>query len=291
MSKVSFVEQFLPKAVGFGNRCGHTPDMPDLSLRFPANEGKVGKDGIRRGAIPKILGELLARLSQYYWKPSIIPSLNLANNSRRQQRSERREGCVKLLSALVKYLDLTTLKVGIPQKSGEFHGLTIPYLATHAGISFYRAGRAMRDLQKAGLVTLATRVEHDSQGGYHGVAAVKAVRQELFGIFGLVRRLKYERKSASKRQTVKKEAFEADQSTRKGSLGDLARLKAMIQGLMGEGQPKTAKATRGPVASAESLKEKEQKAKLARFRKLAKDQPELSEKELHTLLKNCMKNC
>ncbi|MEW5250885.1 hypothetical protein [Microbulbifer discodermiae] len=283
MTGASFSDQFLPKSVDFGNRCGHTPELPDLSLRLPVNGGTVSDDKKRRGGIPGILLALLGRLDQYYWKPSIIPSLNLANGSRRQQRSERREGCLKILAAMVKFLDLTTLKVGIPQTSREFQGLTIPFLASHAGLSFSRASRAMKDLQTAGLVTVATRAEPDGEGGYRGVAAVKAIRKEVFAIFGLVRRLKYERERASKRQAKKQQDWKAEQNNQKGTLGDLARVKALIQGLL---DPESKKHHSSPTGAAESIEIQKNRAKAARLRKLIEERPELTPDEVILLLKN-----
>ena len=47
----------------------------------------------------------------------------------RQQRSERREACLDLLGALVHYLDLATLRVGIPQADGSIQGLSLAFLA------------------------------------------------------------------------------------------------------------------------------------------------------------------
>ncbi|WP_299948214.1 helix-turn-helix domain-containing protein [uncultured Microbulbifer sp.] len=271
------------QALDWGNRCGHIPDMPDLSLRFPANGGTIGKDGKRRGNIPSILLKLLKRLEQYYWKPSIIPSLNIANKSLRQQRSERREGCMKILAAMIKHTDLTTLKVGTPHPSGEFRGMTIPYLASEAGISFYRASRAIKDLERSGLVTIATRAEPDGEGGYRGIAAVKAIKKQLFAIFGLEVPLKYERKSASERQKEKKKTWEAEQRAQKGTRAGMARVVALINGLLG---PDKKKYSREPVGTAESIEVQKNRAKAVMLRKLLKERPELTHEEIYQLIKN-----
>jgi hypothetical protein len=59
----------------------------------------------------------------------ILASLNLANGKDSKQRSERREACIQLLGCLIHFLDLLTLRVGIPKEDGTLRGLTVPYLA------------------------------------------------------------------------------------------------------------------------------------------------------------------
>ncbi|WP_226669019.1 hypothetical protein [Microbulbifer aggregans] len=229
-----------------------------------------------------ILTDLMTRLEQYYWKPKMIPSLNLANGSERQQRSERREGCLRTLAAMLKYLDLATLKVGVPQPNGEFQNFTVPFLASHAGLSLWRTQRAIKDLKRAGLISLTSICEPDGEGGYRGLAAVKAVKEELFAIFGLVKRLKHERDRASKRLKKKREAFQGSDN-RKGNLGDLARLKSMIQGFFDE-KPK--KRSSSPTGATESVAVQEQRARAARLRQLTEERPDLTTEQILSILKS-----
>ncbi|MGI0035190.1 MAG: replication protein RepA, partial [Nitrososphaera sp.] len=112
-----------------GNRCGHNPASP-RSFEPPE----------RHKARPGILRKLGEKLRSYYDSPAkILPSLNLANGKDSQQRSERREACVRLLSCLIHFLDLPTLRVGIPQQNGTFAGLTLPYLSNLSGLELRRA--------------------------------------------------------------------------------------------------------------------------------------------------------
>ena len=68
-----------------------------------------------RGGVPAILSTLSDRLERYLNAPAEwIPSLNAANGSRRQQRSERRIACVQLLRAMLKFCDLASLRIGVP---------------------------------------------------------------------------------------------------------------------------------------------------------------------------------
>ena len=96
-----------------GNNCGHKSNSPRWFEPPPKHTR------------PKIISKLIGEIQQYYSAPtSTIPSLNLANGSNRQQRSERREACVSVLGCLVHYLDLATLRVGIPQPDKSFNGIS-----------------------------------------------------------------------------------------------------------------------------------------------------------------------
>src|SRR5260370_16347948 len=81
------------------------------------------------GGIPRILTALIERLNDYLDDPAAwLPSLNLANGKARQQRRDRRIACVQLLRAHIKYLDLASLRVGVPQRGGGFLNLTLRFL-------------------------------------------------------------------------------------------------------------------------------------------------------------------
>jgi len=182
---------YVPRENLGGNFCGHAPLSPRFTLARPAKTGT--------GGIPHVLTLCAERLKDYYYSPrKIIPSLDLANGSERQQRSERREACVLLLTALLKYTDLTSLRVGIPTQDG-FISLTVDYIAKQTGMTLKRVERALADLKASGLVTLSQPRKRLPDGAWKGLAAVKAISRHLFAIFGLDRRLKKERAKASKR--------------------------------------------------------------------------------------------
>jgi len=145
----------------------------------------------------------MALLKSYYDNPrQIIPSLDLANGSERQQRSERREACLLLLMALLKYTDLASLRVGVPTQDG-FLSLTVDYIGKQTGMAPKRVERALADLKAAGLVIIAQPRKRLPDGSWKGLAAVKAVSRHLFALFGLGGMLKRERTKASKRLAKK----------------------------------------------------------------------------------------
>ncbi|MCP5460035.1 MAG: hypothetical protein H6971_10450, partial [Gammaproteobacteria bacterium] len=124
-----------------GNRCGHDPRAPRW---FQPPEKHAPR--------PAILRKLNEKLRGYYRRPGVLlPSLNGVNGSERQQRSERREACLDLLGGLVHYLDLATLRVGVPGDEG-FRGIPMARLAGLSGLSLRRAERACRDLVAAGII-------------------------------------------------------------------------------------------------------------------------------------------
>lgn len=214
-----------------GNKCGHRPDCPRWFEPPPQHTR------------PKIIEKIIGEIRRYYREPaSSIPSLNLANGSDRQQRSERREACLSVLGCLLHYLDLTTLRVGIPQNDTSFSGISMPFIAEKTGLSLKRAERAIRDLVRAGLITVHPLCEKISDTVYKGYAAIRTISAKLFTIFGMGGRLRYERERASARQ-------------KKRSRKDEAKNKAKIELLVGTPEPdKKTTETGGRVAELRSIK-------------------------------------
>lgn len=201
-----------------GNYCSHDPDNPVLTLAKPALVGK--------GGIPRILTLCMERLDAYFTRPKkVIPSLNLANGSTRKQRSERRESCILLLKALIKRVDLVSLRVGIPTAEG-FSCYTLDYVALDTGVALRRIERAMHDLKAAGIITVSQPREQQSDGSWKGLAAVKTISKHLFGLLGLAEMLKKERDKASKRMKQKIQGWAEELITRTSRARDSLSLKA-----------------------------------------------------------------
>lgn len=187
-----------------GNRCGHDPEAPRFFAPPPKHANRPG-----------ILRKLTERIQQYYARPaSILPGLNAANESERQQRSERREACCAILAALIHYTDLITLRVGIPQADGSMQGLTMEYLARISGLAHLdpatgevvcmrRAERAVHDLKAAGIITVHSICEKIEEGVYKGTAAIRTVSKHLFSALGLGPWLEHERRRAKERKEAR----------------------------------------------------------------------------------------
>ena len=184
-----------------GNYCGHDRVHPQFTLAKPV---KVGK-----GGIPQVLSKCMERLKGYYDNPRhLLPSLNLANGSDRQQRSERREACIRLLACLLKFTELSKLQVGIPTREG-FVNLTVDLLARHTGIGLRRTERALHDLKAAGLITITSQASLVN-GVWKGFAAIKTISRTLFKAFGLAVALRFECKKAAKRLREKEEKWQQE---------------------------------------------------------------------------------
>ncbi|WP_175914471.1 Crp/Fnr family transcriptional regulator [Burkholderia metallica] len=158
---------------------------------------------------PHLLRELKVRLGRYLDTPQAwLPALNAANGSRRQQRSERRIACVQLVRALIKFCDISTLRIAVPAQSG-WVDFTLPYLAEQAGLSVRRAERALRDLVTARLVKSRPQCEvevGDEGPRYRGLAAIRYVTPALFEQFGLGKWLRHERTRAHLRAQRRRDA-------------------------------------------------------------------------------------
>ncbi|NEO33468.1 MAG: hypothetical protein F6K36_24200 [Symploca sp. SIO3C6] len=199
-----------------GNRCGHNPLKPILELLSPI---KVG-----RGGLPRILSLAKERAIKYFNKPGILPTLNASNRSSRQQRSEQREACIRVIEALLKYCDLTSLRVGIPNGE-EFKNITIDFIVKQTNLTKRRVERAIRNLKKAGILKSVQPRTTNSNGEIRGLPAIRVLSRHFFAALGLERTLELERKKAYKRRKKAmqelrlKEAQRNINSTRKGYAG------------------------------------------------------------------------
>lgn len=209
-----------------GNYCGHNPLLPQLSLAIPM---KAADPVTGKGGLPKVLRLLSERLESYFDNPKLIPSLNSANGSCRKQRSERREACVRVLNGILKFTDLVTLRVGVPETDG-FKFLPLRVLEKHIGLETRRIVRALRDLRHAGLISSTQPREMDEDGNYKGLAAIRCVSKNLFAMFGLDQMLAKQRELASKRFRKKLRKLQQEehlQYKRSNKVG-VARIKAIF---------------------------------------------------------------
>ena len=217
-----------------GNRCGHEPATPRRFTPPPSHKAR-----------PTILLRLGERLHDYYGTPQgTLPSLNLANGSDRQQRSERREACLIVLNALIHYLDLVTLRVGIPKANGEVTGLTVDFLVERTTLCKRRVERATRDLVNAGIIRVHPVTKRDASGSYIGKGAIRTVTRTLFAVFGLEGWLKHERdRAAAKRRKLRMRMMKRDMARRDMFTGDLFKQRRQ-PGRPEESQNRTAELTR-----------------------------------------------
>lgn len=191
-----------------------------------------------KGGLPAILTDAIAALSGYMAAPNrYFPILNAINGSARQQRSERSAACMQVLAACLKYLDLVSMRVGVPQPNGSMLNLRVSWLARQAGLPERRAERALRDLKAAGLVQIEQRnrrLDLESRT-WRSAVALKAVAAEVFEALGMAKRLADERSKARlRRQRHEAERRKAaeDKAAARGRTaapGHLAALRAFLR--------------------------------------------------------------
>ncbi|MFK5950679.1 MAG: hypothetical protein QM500_18155 [Methylococcales bacterium] len=155
--------------------------------------------------------------------------MNLANGSSRQQRSCRRQACVRILTVLLKYTDLASLRVGFPTADG-FVNMTMDYLVNETGLTSRRAERAMRDLKRGQLISIFQPRELKENGEYKGLPAVRCVSRDLFGIFNLLPMLKREQAKAVKR--LRRKAEKWIRNGKRRTLAEVSRFRLLIGGVL-----------------------------------------------------------
>lgn len=160
-----------------GNRCGHNPAVPcfqQVALPPDANHARpaliskaIGKaqgyyDTPREGRWDRLSqSERQRRLERQLHTvggPDTAAGRPLAMRLAhwRQQRSERREALIAVLTLLLAYTDIATLTVAVPS-GRDWLGLSIPWMARHTGLSPSRIKRALATLDRANLLASTGR--------------------------------------------------------------------------------------------------------------------------------------
>ena len=210
---------YVPRENFGGNFCGHDPLKPCFGLvKKPSDK------------MPGILKKLMERLEEYYDNPDKIPSLNAANGSDRNMRSERREACITVLHCLLKYLDLATMRVEIPADiCGKWSGFRVRTMADHCGIGEKRVSRALADLTAAGLIDGYQPKEETNDGGYKSLPSVRFFAKEIFGLFGLDKLFaKAKEKAIALRQMRRRNAEKRTEKQRRTAMSSNAKARESL---------------------------------------------------------------
>jgi len=173
-----------------GNRCGHDPRKPRLKLRRP-------DDQTRSKPFPWLIRQALERLEWLYFDRQLFPELGA------RKRSERIEAMVLLGKALIRNMDILTMRAGRRREDGTLAGLSMQTIAKWAEITEQRAFRASWDLRDAGWLSMCQQIEKTHKGacgpglcprgGHKGRAAIRSIKPSLFDRLKLRGRLKRER--------------------------------------------------------------------------------------------------
>ena len=187
-----------------GNWCGHNPAIPRF-FEIPQNHKER----------PDVICIAYENVKNFYKNPRAwLESLFLAHGSYRQERSEGRERDSAVIQVLLHYVELASMRVGIPcYEDSAFRSLSLKFIAEKAG--FRKAGdhaekgikrvwRALNQLSSAGYIEIHKRFSQytDDEGlnKYKGLPAVKRITAKLFTELGVsLHRLGIKRRDARKR--------------------------------------------------------------------------------------------
>lgn len=264
--------QYVARINPCGNFCGHEPNAHRTTLTRPAKTGK--------GGIPPILNKLIERLSQYYYSPSkVLPDLNMANKSNRQQRSERREACMLVLRSLAKNMDLSSMRVGHSTKDG-FVNMRLVVIKNDTGMTMVRVERAIRDLKNAGIISSTQPRQLDKNGNWKGLASVKVISKQVFAVFGLKVALEFEQKKAVNRLKKKAQSWNSSDGKRR-TIADIARFKMSSKKVASFAASQSKKTNVNKNVTPKKGNEEYERRRMAMLTELATSYPDWTAEELY----------
>jgi hypothetical protein len=185
------------------NKCVHNKNAPRNSITTPPKNA------------PQAIRKTIEIVKKFAATPSVLIALQRSGTSNRTRRSESRESITLTLQALLKYVDLETLKVGFKLKNNpnKLHSISIQKIAEQADLSLSRTERAIRALREIGLLKTFRVCEtyKDDQGKtkFRALNCVKTISPALFVMTGNLSQLKKDRKYAYKTNTAKRDRFAA----------------------------------------------------------------------------------
>lgn len=134
--------------------CDHDPNAPRLTLRIAVAE-----------RLPLLLQDAIKWAAKLYSRPGLFPEITGrafagdADTRVRKRRTERLEAIVLVLIALLRRLDVRTFRVGDQRDDGLCSGVSIAKLCEATGLTEWRVGRALGDLEAAGYIRSVQPVE------------------------------------------------------------------------------------------------------------------------------------
>lgn len=178
--------------LGSGNRCGHDPltlAVDRLDLHLPSG-----------GHRPKLIQVGINRIQAYFTNATALEPLAHLSKKRkkdgklRQNRSEAREAQALVSSVIFTYLDLKSLRVGYYTNTGAFVSISFLEIARRCAMTCHikdrenegqmkevptsRFWRTIRDLKKAGVITVFEQYE-EKDAGKRALTAIKTFSEKF----------------------------------------------------------------------------------------------------------------
>ena len=219
-----------------GNRCGHKPDGSTLGVAKSLVTGE-------QGAQPKLLQMSCEVIDSMFHNPQKFLK-SIFFRDKRQVRSEFREAICKVLKTIMKFVDLATLRIAVPDENGALKNITLGVIAQHAGLSLGRCTKAWEYLQERGLARSQKQYEV-VEGQKRGLASFKWLALEFFESIGLGSWFSSDRKKRVELAKTRKHRAELKKQKKKPSKPAAAEQKMLLKGVFGQifGQTKVHKQT------------------------------------------------
>ncbi len=220
-----------------GNRCGHDPANPRTYTRD--SDHKKTFDALQ------IASENAQR---YAFSPEgVLDLIDFSRESDRQVRSERREAVSLVLGVLINHADMARLRVVRYLNGTSWRDMKITEIAKVANITVKRCERALKDLKRAGYLTLEKRFTF-KKGAIRALVSIKRLNAVLFHHLGvgwgklnqciqwakkrLERRQKQHSKAEAKLAYLAKQHNQNKQPTNKPQAPKTTGLAKLVQNLL-----------------------------------------------------------
>lgn len=205
--------------------------LPSQILGSKPLESLYFTPNIKHKRRPDVIQWANEKLKMFYVEPgTCLKSLSQIRESSRKMRVEGRLNTVKVLGVLLHYVELASLRVGVPKENGEFISFSMKWFAKQIGLrtdlddridkerinngkrpanrGVKTVWRIINELKKAGYITVHERYfkEQDNNGEEHysGRAAIRRLTPKLFNDLGISAvKLEQKRKEAAKRLKAK----------------------------------------------------------------------------------------
>lgn len=159
-----------------GNRCGHNKHKLEI---FRENRNQF------LNTAQKTIREW-AKNPSHFLASSRKERLS---KRKRQLRSERREAVASVLSYMMCYSNLATMRLGVvDESSGKFIRFGCQHIADKTGLSLSRIWQALSDLNQWGYIQTVRKSEFDAKGDLVHLVAVRRLHSKLFEELGLLKK-------------------------------------------------------------------------------------------------------
>jgi len=169
----------------FGNRCGHNRLEP-----IPAPNSLDNR--------PWLIKKAANNLRRYYDAPEAFPVFW----GKRQPRSEQRDSLIAVVSHLLAYCNIATLRIAAvcgptPERTqGRLYSLSGNDIALALGISTERVYDRLADLELAGWLSAYPRDNGKKKSEKRAYASARYLTPKLFKALGLIKQFNKRRKKA-----------------------------------------------------------------------------------------------